>query len=63
MLKINISYCVLGTTCPSHSFSCANNECLPHSKICDGVSDCQDNSDETNICKGKIFEVQRLLTA
>ena len=43
-----------GENCPSHAFLCANNECIPSSKVCNGVSDCEDNSDETRICKGKI---------
>ena len=43
---------VLGSNCPDHSFLCANNECVPYSKICNGISDCQDNSDETKVCTG-----------
>ena len=41
-----------GANCPSHAFLCANNDCISHDKLCDGTSDCQDNSDESTICTG-----------
>ena len=44
----------LGTNCPSHAFLCANNKCIAAEKVCDRKSDCDDNSDESTICTGKI---------
>lgn len=32
--------------CPPGSFRCGLGFCIESSKICDGVSDCHDNSDE-----------------
>lgn len=35
-----------------HYFLCENGNCLPESHICDGESDCGDNSDEDpNLCR------------
>ena len=31
-------------------FYCGNNTCIPIAWACDGVSDCEDNSDETKYC-------------
>ena len=42
----------IGTNCPSHAFMCANNECISAEKVCNGISDCKDNSDEKTICTG-----------
>ena len=33
---------------------CANDDCIPTSKVCNGVPDCEDNSDEMQVCKGKL---------
>ena len=38
--------------CPWHAFLCANDECISSDKLCDGISDCDDNSDESTICTG-----------
>ena len=44
-------FCLLGT-CPASAFKCRNKRCMLMSKVCDGVNDCVDNSDETDGCKG-----------
>ena len=31
---------------------CANDECIPTIKVCDGIADCEDNSDELQVCRG-----------
>ena len=33
--------------CPSNKFACNNGHCIPNNWRCDGESDCQDDSDET----------------
>lgn len=33
--------------CGLHAFRCKNKRCVPKSSICDGVNDCEDNSDES----------------
>ena len=43
--------------CPMDQFYCGNNTCIPIAWACDGVSDCEDNSDETKYCiSGKIVK-------
>ena len=37
-----------------HAFMCANSQCIPFIKACDGIVDCEDNSDEIPVCKGNI---------
>ena len=49
-----IFYC-LGNVCPSHAYLCANNQCIPAANVCDGIVHCEDNSDETEICKGQFI--------
>ena len=44
----------IGDICPLHSFMCANDDCIPASRVCDGIADCEDNSDEMHVCKGKL---------
>ena len=39
--------------CPTNYFVCANDQCLEPGKICDGINDCGDNSDESTICTGR----------
>ena len=39
-------------TCPPFAFRCRNKRCVLKSKVCDGINDCVDNSDETDGCKG-----------
>ena len=41
-----------GDKCPSHTFTCANDQCIAMENICDGIPDCDDYSDETSICIG-----------
>ena len=31
-------------------FYCGNNTCIPINWACDGMNDCDDNSDETKYC-------------
>lgn len=38
------------SSCNTTEFSCDNAECIPRHKLCNGISDCSDFSDETN-CK------------
>ena len=49
--KISILCFSLGT-CPESAFRCSNKRCVSMSKVCDGIDDCVDNSDETHGCKG-----------
>ena len=41
-----------------YQFTCGNYEkrlrCIPTSKICDGIADCEDNSDEPIVCNGEL---------
>ena len=32
--------------CPDNYFHCSDRRCIPSEKLCDGVTDCKDNSDE-----------------
>ncbi|XP_018018978.1 uncharacterized protein LOC108675465 [Hyalella azteca] len=36
------------SSCSTHSFSCSSGQCLPKSSRCDGVAECEDESDEEN---------------
>ena len=47
-------YRQVGTVCPPNAFTCADGQCIPNTKVCNDVSDCFDNSDETAICKGNV---------
>uniref|UniRef100_A0AAY4DRE8 MAM domain-containing protein n=1 Tax=Denticeps clupeoides TaxID=299321 RepID=A0AAY4DRE8_9TELE len=39
--------------CRREEFTCANGNCIPHTRLCDFISDCGDDSDEEHfICKG-----------
>ena len=42
----------LPSNCPSSYFLCSNKKCQGPSKMCDGINDCGDNSDETIGCNG-----------
>lgn len=44
-------YYLAAMTCKSDEFLCANNHsCIPKHKMCDGVNDCGDYSDESQQC-------------
>ena len=42
--------------CADDHFLCANDGCVAASYMCDGNDDCGDNSDESTICSGDIFD-------
>ena len=44
-LKIAVLY-IEG--CKEHDFSCSNGQCIPESYKCDGLTDCDDGSDESS---------------
>ena len=41
--------------CPEHHYICDNSTCVPETKWCDGVNDCDDQTDEVDYCKGKLY--------
>lgn len=58
VLKYNYEYvkeiiCLLFRA--TEEYSCKSGECIDLSSICDGISDCNDKSDETlELCKSKV---------
>lgn len=50
-------YCLL-TDCAEGEVMCDVSRCIPQSKICDGETDCDDHSDESN-CVGKWKQSKR----
>ena len=38
-------------------FPCANSAWIPLSKMCDGIDDCGDDSDESTVCSGMIIRI------
>ena len=45
------------TACLAPDFLCGDGVCLDSSKICDGVMDCSDGTDESNDqCNGKNYK-------
>ena len=38
------------STCDTQSYTCSSGECISVSHVCDGVKDCEDNSDEGGRC-------------
>ena len=54
MNSVTLQYIVyiVDDVCPRHAFLCANNQCIPETNVCDGIVQCEDNSDETEICTG-----------
>ena len=42
--------CMFKGGCDSTEFTCDNGDCIPQNYECDGISDCDDKSDEEN-CK------------
>ena len=45
----------LDKSCPKHYFICGNGKCLKPTEICNGRDDCGDNSDESTICSGNLW--------
>ena len=43
------------TECDTSSFQCLNGKCLPRHMLCDGIEDCDDKSDENELCSMNIF--------
>lgn len=40
--------------CAARQFQCDNGHCVPLNWVCEGESDCEDNSDESpTLCKGE----------
>ncbi len=51
---LKCSWCVLtgpSVSCPPHLFQCGSSECVDPSQLCDGVTNCQDGSDEGGTCQ------------
>lgn len=49
--KLDIREPLIG--CSLYEFTCSNGRCIPNSKFCDRVNDCDDNSDEPRFCTSK----------
>ena len=37
--------------CSIGYYRCSNKRCVPNNKVCNGINDCLDNSDEMKECK------------
>jgi len=51
MLRLYNSMCVMCAACPDNQYRCTNGQCISACKRCDGHSDCDDSSDESNCSK------------
>lgn len=49
--KLDIREPLIG--CSISEFACSNGKCIPSSKYCDRIDDCDDNSDEPRFCTRK----------
>lgn len=43
--------------CKLSEWKCSNGSCIPLSKFCNGIADCNDKSDEPNECSGKLEKI------
>lgn len=53
--KLDVREPLIG--CSLSEFSCKNGRCIPITKYCDKISDCDDNSDEPRFCTRKLFKI------
>ena len=51
-LNNQYNFICIANYCDKKKFLCANGNCIPKNKLCNGYDDCNDNSDETTICTG-----------
>lgn len=51
--KLDIREPLIG--CSLSEFACTNGNCIPSSKYCNRINDCDDNSDEPRFCTRKFF--------
>ena len=49
-------------TCP-FKFLCTNGRCKDLEDVCDGRNNCEDNSDEDQICVGELLKFEHPLSA
>lgn len=54
-LKLNINRFGLGAICSRNMLSCGDDTCLSPALLCNGVTDCSDNSDEKDGCPCNIL--------
>lgn len=51
--KLDIREPLIG--CSLSEFACTNGRCIPSSKFCDRINDCDDSSDEPRFCTRKCY--------
>ena len=49
--------CTSGGKCDENQFTCSNNRCIASSRICNGMDDCGDKSDEIIPCSGILHKI------
>ncbi|GFY44182.1 uncharacterized protein CG3556 [Trichonephila inaurata madagascariensis] len=56
--KFSLTYNIKNLECMNEeSFQCDDNFCIPRSKVCDGVNDCKNGSDEIG-CETRVLVIQ-----